>query len=230
MLPFFVRPPFLFLLQMSNDFDKYKIKLNVASARMFEHLADKSFFEMNETEDDTLLLAYCCLAANNDFRYTYDVFKSMLENKKISNWLSGELTRGLKYIGQFSKVISAGTEGEEEVEKPATVSAYASALIITFGMDPHYVNYEMPFHEMEDYFKAGELKRRNELEEKRMFTFLTMVPHLDMKKKPSPQTILPFPWEKEYKQQNAEEDLKKKKEMILATFKAMNEKKEEDNG
>lgn len=208
------------------DFDNYKIRLNVATARLFEQLTGKSFFKMGDS--DSLQLAYCSLAANNDLTITFDVFLYMIENKKVADWLVKEMEKITKFQEQLKYVrnskIEKLNEGAEEeiVSTDMMVSDFASALIINYGMDPHYVNYEMALYEMEDYFYAAEMKRRSDLEEKRLFTYLEMLPHLDPKKKRTPEDILPFPWETREKKANAAKDLKDKQEMIMATFAAMN--------
>ena len=216
-----------------NDFGDYKIKLNVAAARLFEQLTGKSFF--NVEESDSLQLAYCALVANNDLTITFDTFLLMIENQKIANWLIKEMDKVTKFQEQLkfvrnSKIEKLNEGAEEEIiSTEMMVSDFASALIINYGMDPHYVNYEMALYEMEDYFYAAEMKRRSDLEEKRIFTYLTMLPHLDPKKKTKPEDILPFPWETKEKKANAAKDLKDKQAMIMATFAAMNKPKEEEN-
>ena len=207
-----------------NDFDKYSLKLNVASARLFEQLTGKSFFQIGE--EDTMALIYCCLCTNNDFCYTYDVFLGCCENEKIAGWLVREFAKQTAFNEQLKYVhneeAQQAEEETEEKDKPFTISEYASALIVNYGVDPHYVNYEMPLYEIKDYFWAGEMKRRSELEQQRLFTYLTILPHMDPKKHHKVEDILPFPWEKEAKLENAKDDLKKKAEMIKRTFEKMN--------
>ena len=202
---------------------QYKIKLNVAAAKMYEQLTGKSFFNIGE--EDSLYLAYSVLMANNrELNFTYKTFLLLLENHKISDWLVEEINAISKYNEQFKFVRDnqpKESEGED-VETPGSVTEFANALIITFGMDPHYVNYEMELYELEDYFTAAENKRRADLEDKRLFTYLTVLPHLDPKSKITPEKLLPFPWEKEARNANAMKDLEDKQAMIMATFAAMN--------
>lgn len=210
----------------SLDLTKYKIKLNVASARLFEQISGKSFFKIGE--EDAFKLAYSVLIANNpELNFTFNTFMLLLQDKKIANWITREIEKENNFQAQLkfvkrSKLVEKAEEGSEDVEALKTISDYASVLIVNFGMDAHYVNYEMPLYEMEDYFFIAEMKRRNDLSNQRLFTFLTMLPQLESKKKIMPEDILPFPWEKNAKKANAEEDLKKKQAMIMATFAAMN--------
>ena len=210
----------------SLDLTKYKIKLNVASARLFEQISGKSFFNIGE--EDAFKLAYSVLVANNpELNFTFGTFMLLLQDKKVANWITREIEKENNFQAQLkfvkkNKLVEKAEEGSEDVEALKTISEYASVLIINFGMDAHYVNYEMPLYEMEDYFFVAEMKRRNDLSNQRLFTFLTMLPQLDSKKKISPEDILPFPWEQNAKKANAEEDLKKKQAMIMATFAAMN--------
>ena len=210
----------------SLDLTKYKIKLNVASARLFEQISGKSFFNIGE--EDAFKLAYSVLIANNpELNFTFNTFMLLLQDKKVANWITREIEKENNFQAQLkfvkrNKLVEKAEEGSEDVEALKTISEYASVLIINFGMDAHYVNYEMPLYEMEDYFFVAEMKRRNDLSNQRLFTFLTLLPQLDSKKKISPEDILPFPWEQNAKKANAEEDLKKKQAMIMATFAAMN--------
>ena len=193
---------------------------------MFEQISGKSFFNIGE--EDAFKLAYSVLIANNpELNFTFNTFMILLQDKKVANWITREIEKENNFQAQLkfvkrSKLVEKAEEGSEDVEALKTISEYASVLIINFGMDAHYVNYEMPLYEMEDYFFVAEMKRRNDLSNQRLFTFLTMLPQLDSKKKISPEDILPFPWEQNAKKANAEEDLKKKQAMIMATFAAMN--------
>lgn len=181
------------------DFGDYKIKLNVATGRLFEQLTGKSFLSF--TDEDTMQIIYCALCANNDFNYSYETFLSMLGNRKIANWLLKEFERLSKFQMQLKythrdDILSNGDD-KADVQVDNMISDFAAILIVNHGMDPHYVNYEMELWEMWDYFNAAEKKKRADLEESRLWTYLTMLPHLNPKKKIKPEQILPFPWENE---------------------------------
>ena len=139
----------------SLDLTKYKIKLNVASARLFEQISGKSFFNIGE--EDAFKLAYSVLIANNpELNFTFDTFMLLLQDKKVANWITREIEKENNFQAQLkfvkkNKLVEKAEEGSEDVEALKTISEYASVLIINFGMDAHYVNYEMPLYEMEDY-------------------------------------------------------------------------------
>lgn len=201
------------------DFSEYKLKLNIASAKLFERIASKSFYDM--VDEDILMLAYCCLVANNDFFISYETFLGMLGNRKIALWVEKEMER----MGDFLKdIIKIETEQEAggdgtKVENPR-ISDLAADLVVSYGMNPHYVDYEMPIYELDIYYKAAERRFHAELEEKRMFSYLSNM--ANFKKKMKLEEYLPLPWEIETKKKKAEEELRFNREAILNTFKKMN--------
>lgn len=192
------------------DFDKYKMRFNAKSLCMFEKMKNKSFFKIVD-EDDVLCLTYCMLISNNeDLLMTFEVFKQMMKDKKVSRWVREEYER----VGQFEEQLRTksedGKEGSDDSDtEELTVTKMASSLIIQYGMDPDYVMYRMGVWEIYDYFKAAEAKMKDELIDKRLWTYLLVSPHVDMKKMKSPEKMLPFPWEKDERKKKAEEDLKK---------------------
>ena len=210
------------------DFEKYKIKLNIASAKLFERMTDKSFYEMEDL--DILILAYCCLVANNEFFIPYESFLEIMKNRKIAVWIENEMEKIGNYLKDILK-LNEETDGSEQknnekTEKPK-LSDLSSDLIISYGMDPHYVNYEMPIYELDIYYKAAERKYHADIEERRLFSYLDNMSNF--KKKMKLEEYLPLPWETERKKKKAEHDIRFNREAIINTFKKMNENGERGN-
>ena len=202
------------------DFSEYKIKLNIASAKLFERITSKSFYDM--VDEDIFILAYCCLVVNNDFFISYDTFIGMLKNRKIAMWVEKEMERMGEFLKDLVKMEDNQAEGEDgkNAENPK-ISDLSADLVVSYGMNPHYVDYEMPIYELDIYFKAAERRYHAELEEKRLFSYLDNM--ANFKKKMKLAEYLPFPWETESKKKKAENDIRFNREAILNTFKKMNE-------
>ena len=67
------------------------------------------------------------------------------------------------------------------------------------NLDINYVLNEMHYSEIDSYIKYRDDKNKNRLEEKRLFTYLTIMPHINAKKL-TVSELLPFSWEKEEKE------------------------------
>ena len=92
------------------------------------------------------------------------------------------------------------------VEFPEMISGIVSVLIIS-GLDAHYVLNEMEICDLPLYIEAYEKKRKEEMESARMWTYLTILPHIDARKMENgAKDLITFPWEEAEKQ--AEKEIK----------------------
>ena len=113
----------------------------------------------------------------------------------------------MAYIDQFKEEVS-------DKEEKAPYMGDLAALLITFGLDAHFVLYEMKLFEIGDYIKAIDEHKKEQMERDRMNTFHAILPHVDHKKIKKPQDIYPFPWELEQLEKDALEQLEKDKDMF----------------
>lgn len=89
---------------------------------------------------------------------------------------------------------------------PEMISGIVSVLIIS-GLDAHYVLNEMEICDLPLYIEAYEKKRKEEMESARMWTYLTILPHIDARKMENgAKDLITFPWEEAEKQ--AEKEIK----------------------
>ena len=178
--------------------DGYKIALNIKSCCMYEQIFGKNFLKMNEV-DDVLELMYCCVVVNNPtLMMTYDTFKVFVQDSKVAKWLEKEYRKISEFNAQIKKKepeVDAGGEKEEEAQE-LTMTDIASTLIVKYGIDPHYVMFEMELWEIQAYLTAADVQRKAELVERRFWTYLTIAPHIDGKKIKKPEDLVPFEWEK----------------------------------
>lgn len=203
------------------DWDKCVFKLNTKAMCEWEKMSGKSFFSMSTgDEDEAILLIYCIMDSNNDIDFTYDVFKGMITNKKFEMWLGKKINYVTKYTNQFNNRVSESNSGDEPDEEN-TMCHIASTLIVRYGIDPHYVMYEMSQWEIEPYVNAYNNMQQEDYERDRFWTYVQVSPHVDSRKLKGPQSLVKFPWEKSDKKRK-EEELNNKTASIMRTFAMMN--------
>lgn len=185
-----------------------KAKLNLQAIRVAERLLKKPFDEFDLTDEETILtLMYAMVSENNDEVMTFDQFKSILNMGKIGIKVQRAVSDEMAYIDQFKEEVS-------DKEEKAPYMGDLAALLITFGLDAHFVLYEMKLFEIGDYIKAIDEHKKEQMERDRMNTFYSILPHVDHKKIKKPQDIYPFPWEMEQLENDALEQLEKDKDMF----------------
>lgn len=185
-----------------------KAKLNLQAIRVAERLLKKPFGEFDLTDEETILtLMYAMVSENNDEVMTFDQFKSILNMGKIGIKVQKAVSDEMAYIDQFKEEVS-------DKEEKAPYMGDLAALLITFGLDAHFVLYEMKLFEIGDYIKAIDEHKKEQMERDRMNTFYSILPHVDHKKIKKPQDIYPFPWEMEQLENGALEQLEKDKDMF----------------
>lgn len=217
------------------NFDGYRIKLNMKSICYYEKISGKSFFKLSN--DDIPKLLYACWEMNNPNEVmSYNMFETMLKNKKFAKWISETTNKIFDIINQFND--PKETE-EEETESDTTITEIVSGLIVKMRVDAHYVMYDMDLFEIEPFFKQYDALQKEKLMYERLWTYLTILPNIDGKKCKSPSEMFMFPWEEDERKKKYEEDLKREakvaKNIVGKTIDELfgwNKKKEteEDNG
>lgn len=210
---------------MKLDYQDFEIKINMKTIMLFEQMANKSFYEMNDM--DLILLIYCSLVVNNNQKITYSRFEIILNNEKIAKTLMRKCQEELDFISQMSKT-EKNTKEDKDDEKVDKITSIINLLILNYNIDINYVMYDMRLWELTPIVKSLEEKAKADMVEKRFWTYLTICPHIDNKKVKSPEDLIPFPWEKDAKKQETIRFMEDNKEGILKFFNK--NKKTEDNG
>ena len=210
--------------------DNYKLKLNLRAAEIYEKLTNRSYFKIYGV-DDMIFLAYAILVANNDIDFTFETFVKMLEQKKVANEVVSVMNRMVECQAQYKGDNGEREEGdnEENVKEPRIMD-FIKYLIVSNHLDPHFVLYDMEMWELGDYINACNDRRKDELVEKRLFSFLEMSPLRLPKNCKGPDDILPFTWEAEEKKKKQEEELAIQTKAALGLLLKNKKVKEEDNG
>lgn len=184
---------------------KMKISLTIKAIIRWEQMRGKSFslMDYSDQEDVETLLYTTTICNNVDKMYTFNVFRKTLVNKKLVKEMVFSLERETVVLSQFQKsedvTVSDTAEGT-----PGKISEIVSTLILS-GLDAHYALNEMELCDLPLYLEAYERKRKEEMESSRMWTYFTMLPHIDAKKmKNGARDLIVFPWEEEEMRKEAE--------------------------
>ena len=161
--------------------------MKIGSIIKWEEMTDRSFLTMQyDNEDDVMKLLYCISSP----KATFEDFKK-LPAKHIKRLLS-DLEEEIKIMNQFTKE----SDGNGDTETKITDIAYT---LIFAGMSTEYVMDRMTITDLATAMQAYEAKKKEDMEASRLWTYLTMCPHMDSKKIKGPRDIMKFPWEDQLK-------------------------------
>lgn len=184
-----------------------KMRLNLKAIIRWEQIRQKSFSLMDYSDKDDIdaLLYTTTICNNEDVIYTFDIFRGTLSNEKLVQEMILKLERETSVLSQFQRK----QEKQDIVNSNSLlemISGIVSVLIIS-GLDAHYVLNEMELCDLPLYVEAYEKKRKEEMESARMWTYLTILPHIDARKMENgAKDLITFPWEEAEKQ--AEKEIK----------------------
>lgn len=203
---------------------EYELKLNLKAIMMYERLTHNSFIDFvnGANEKDVIPLIYCMIAANNkDFNQSFDdTVRYLFTNEAIMGDMTRRVKDQMNYLSQFGTVdFLIGYQDVDINEKKDTtkgekkekvyLSSFIPPLISDCGLSIHYVLYDMPFQDIDLYMKYRDDRKKEELEERRLFVYTLISPHIDSKKLPYDKFMV-FPWEKAKKHRESLEYLNNK--------------------
>ncbi|MCS2662348.1 hypothetical protein NXW67_22635 [Bacteroides fragilis] len=170
-------------------------RLTIKAVIRWEQLRGKSFslMDYSDKEDVNALLYTSTIVAKGEV-YTFDVFKKTLSNRKLVREMVLSLENRMSVLAQFQNK-RAGTDKINSDTTPGMIGNIVSTLIMS-GLDATYALEEMELCDLPMYIEAYERKRKEEMEASRLWTFFTMLPHIDSKKmKNGAMDLITFPWE-----------------------------------
>lgn len=208
------------------------LKMSIKSIVLFEKMTNIPFSDLSFTEqsilnnpDVFLKLLYCILISHpeNQIKYTFEGACEQLFTEQNLVLYSTFLSNEIALMNQFvdSKLLKdVNTDiledhKEEKEHKSVYMKNLVPILILDCGLDADFVLNELNYTDIDDYLKYREDKHKNDLEEKRLFTYLTISPHIDTKKCKTPEKLLPFPWEKADRKNKAEDGIKNVRDRLL---------------
>lgn len=164
-------------------------------------------------EDDAQRLLYCSYIVDIENPPSYAEFRTLIAaNKRYRRLFMSAMDRYNSFLLQFSVKEPPEGGGEQDVDDDCSIGDIAAKLIVSGGVDAHYVMREMTIEDMMLFIKALNEKTRQEEESRRLWTFFSILPHVDGKKLSSPDKMMIFPWEAEQQKQEAEKILRNNKE------------------
>ena len=185
---------------------KTDMHLTMRTIIRWEQLRGKSFTEMNyEDNDDLTALLYCSLiSCNPNIAYTLEEFRHVTNNEKLMREMSQKLSRESLVMAQFRGSIENKTDHGSSESSSGRISEIVSTLIMA-GLDAGYVMDRMELCDLPMFIRAYEQRKKEQLENNRLWTYLSILPHVDGKKLPSATDLYPFPWELEEIERKANE-------------------------
>nr|DAR88708.1 MAG TPA: hypothetical protein [Caudoviricetes sp.] len=174
-------------------------KLTLRAVLLFEKLTARSFSSLSILdEEDAVTLLYCLQRCEEGGSVLpLDVWKQVLESESVKSGLYARLERTLEAMIPLSFTSSEGAtsaEVEDNGDAPDFTSI-AGMLVVDGGLSPSYVMDTMELWEIPAFLDALDRKKKEHLEHQRLFTWMTMMPHLSSDSVGSPEELLPFPWE-----------------------------------
>ena len=172
-------------------------KLTLRAVLLFEKLTARSFSSLSILdEEDAVTLLYCLQRCEEGGSVLpIDVWKQVLESEAVKSQLYARLERTLEAMIPLS--LHEGTAPTEETDEDTSpdFTSIAGMLVVDGGLSPSYVMDTMELWEIPALLDALDRKKKEHLEHQRLFTWMTMMPHLSSDSVGSPEELLPFPWE-----------------------------------
>lgn len=177
-------------------------RVTLRAVLLFEKLTARSFTSIDlQNEEDAITLIYCLQRDTpTGVRLPLVQWKSILKSDTLRAEYYKALGRALEELGEASTAFTldssetASALGAER-ESAQTFTEIATTLIVTGGLSPAYVMDRLELWELPALLEALESRTQEALERSRLFTWLTMLPHLAQDSAKSPEELLPFPWE-----------------------------------
>lgn len=185
-----------------------KSRLDIEAVIRWEQMTGRSFLSMDFSNDEDLRrLLYCATVTCAAKPFTFEVFEQTLNNKKIVDAAIRSLSVYSAFTAQFSRKQDMVSHGVADAAQEVTIGSIAAKLIVSAGIDAHFVMHEMFIEDLPLYIEALNDRIRHEEESRRLWTFYTILPHIDAKKLKTPQKLHVFPWEAEDVARRAQEEL-----------------------
>ena len=220
------------------DYGRIKPRLTVRAVVMFENMTGVRINDAGRSADPELAakLLYCCLAAGG-LDMPYEKALPLLAGPAGERWTE-QLADENEMDRQFAP--PADDNGGDEIdgnnkgdgnngrdESEPWTRDIVPVLVKDCGLDIRYIMDEMRYTDIPVFLRYREQRMRAETEDKRLWVYLITAPHLNPKKRVTPETFLPLPWEKEKKILDFKKNEKEMAEK-LRRFGILKDKKEED--
>lgn len=197
-----------------------KIGLTMRTLIRWEQLRNKSFSLMDySNEEDIEALLYCSVLCCNpgEKMYTLEVFRNTMQSDKLVKQMAGTLARESSVMAQFRKTeeVKAGVSNDDGT--PGCIRDIVSTLIMG-GLDADFAMDKMELCDLSMFIDAYQDRKKEQMESDRLWTYLTVLPHVDYKHIPDVRSIYPFPWEMEEMKAQADKAIQEDTEKLEMFF------------
>lgn len=197
---------------------KINANLNILSIIRYEQLTGKAFQEIDyQNENEIKDLLYATVVASNDEIVSRTDFDMLCENSSVFSEMVSKIKKHAEVVSVFSNLSTESGGNTESNQKSLYVTDVVSTLIMS-GLDANFV-YKMWICDLPQFIKAYESIERQKMEAQRLWTYYSILPHIDGKKIKTPADMYPFPWEIEDIEKKAKERQEKDEEVF---YKFMN--------
>ena len=176
------------------------MKLTVKAIIHWEKLAKKPFSQLDDTSEEDIIKLLYCMSTKHE---TLEVFTAALESKKVSS----------EIFKEFRKVMGISKQYQLDDNKEGSTDRYFSdiaGMMIANGIDANFVLTDLEIYDIDILLKGIDEKHRQDMVERRLWTYLSILPHVDAKKTGlTAVKMYPFPWEEESLRKEEAEDLRK---------------------
>ena len=223
------------------DYGRIKPRLTVRAVVMFENMTGVRINDAGRSADPELAakLLYCCLAAGG-LDMPYEKALPLLAGPAGERWteqLADENEMDRQFAPPADDNGSDETDGSDarsdaggsnaKTESEPWTRDIVPVLVKDCGSDIQYVMDNMKYTDIPVFLRYREQRMRAETEDKRLWVYLITAPHLNPKKRVTPESFLPLPWEKEKKIVEFKKNSAAMTEK-LREFGIIKDKKEED--
>lgn len=171
------------------------LKFNIKAITIAEELLGKPFASIDFTsEEASIVILYAMTRVGEDDVFTLKNFKESLKAPRVQAELTKKSKRVMDYIAQFK---NKEIEDNPQEHNPTSITDLANYLIVEGGISPEYVMNELELHRIKGLVEAVGQRKKEKMEENRLWTWLSVLPHTDSKKVPTPADFYAFPWEVE---------------------------------
>lgn len=175
---------------------------------LWEQMTGRSFGEADfSDEEDVRRVQYCSCVAYADEPFTYREFVAMLASRRVAASVAKAMARYNDFMAQFIPARDAARADGNAAGQPRM--GQVAARLIAHGMDAHFVLDEMTVTDLPMYLEAIDDIFKQQEESRRLWTFYTIMPHVDTRKLRTPQHLCRFPWERRDVTEQEREQAKK---------------------
>ena len=193
------------------DYGRIKPRLTVRAVVMFENMTGVRINDAGRSADPELAakLLYCCLAAGG-LDMPYEKALPLLAGPAGERWTE-QLAEANEMDRQFAPpaddnggddIVGSDARsdaGDAKAESEPWTRDIVPVLVKDCGLDIRYVMDNMKYTDIPVFLRYREQRMRAETEDKRLWEYLITAPHFNPKKRVTPDSFLPLPWEKEKK-------------------------------